>query len=98
MATEPAAGSGIGHGKTTLINTRTGQGENLDLLPVKNGFRLRGMEMTRLETFADAAFAFAVTLLVVGGGDSVPANFDELLLAMNQIPAFAASFANIMLF
>jgi len=28
-------------------------------LPLKNGFRQRGMEMTRLETFADAAFAFA---------------------------------------
>ena len=54
--------------------------------------------MTRLETFTDAAFAFAVTLLVIGGSDSVPANFDEMLLALNQVPAFAASFANIMLF
>jgi len=67
-------------------------------LPVKNGFRQRGMEMTRLETFADAAFAFAVTLLVVGGGDSVPSNSEELRAALNQVPAFAASFANIMLF
>jgi hypothetical protein len=56
------------------------------------------MEMTRLETFTDAAFAFAVTLLVIGGGDSVPVNFDEMLQAMKQVPAFAASFANIMLF
>ena len=54
--------------------------------------------MTRLETFTDAAFAFAVTLLVVGGGDSVPANFTEMVLALKQVPAFAASFANIMLF
>jgi len=67
-------------------------------LPVKNGFRQRGIEMTRLETFVDAAFAFAVTLLVVGGGDSVPSNSEELRLALNQVPAFAASFANIMLF
>jgi len=67
-------------------------------LPVKNGFRQRGMEMTRLETFTDAAFAFAVTLLVVGGGDSVPSNSEELRVALNQVPAFAASFANIMLF
>lgn len=67
-------------------------------LPVKNGFRQRGMEMTRLEAFADAAFAFSVTLLVVGGADTVPANFDEMIRAMKQVPAFAASFANIMLF
>jgi len=70
----------------------------LEDLPVKNGFRQRGMEMTRLETFADAAFAFAVTLLVVGGGDSVPTSFDQMIQALKQVPAFAASFANIMLF
>jgi uncharacterized membrane protein len=63
-----------------------------------NGFKQRGEEMTRLETFTDAAFAFAVTLLVVGGGDSVPTNFADLVIAMKQVPAFAASFANIMLF
>ncbi len=65
---------------------------------MKNGFRQRGMEMTRLETFTDAAFAFAVTLLVVGGGDSIPLNFEEMIRAINQVPAFTASFANIMLF
>jgi hypothetical protein len=37
--------------------------ENLDALPRLGGFRLRGLEMNRLETFIDAAFAFAVTLL-----------------------------------
>ena len=54
--------------------------------------------MTRLETFTDAAFAFAVTLLVVGGGDAVPVDFSEMLSALKQVPAFAASFANIMVF
>jgi len=68
------------------------------VLPVQGGFRLRGSEMTRLETFADAAFAFAVTLLVVGGADSIPTNFEEMTFALKQVPAFAASFANIMLF
>ena len=72
--------------------------EQLANVPVRNGFRQRGEDMTRLETFTDAAFAFAVTLLVVGGGDSIPANFDEMIAAMKQVPAFAASFANIMLF
>ena len=36
----------------------------------KDGFKNRGAEMTRLESFVDAAFAFAVTLLVIGGGDT----------------------------
>jgi len=72
--------------------------EQLAKLPVRDGFRQRGENMTRLETFTDAAFAFAVTLLVVGGGDSIPLNFDEMATAMKQVPAFAASFANIMLF
>lgn len=62
------------------------------------GFRQRGAEMTRLETFTDAAFAFAVTLLVVGGGDSVPSTFQDLSTALMQVPAFAASFANILWF
>ena len=71
---------------------------DLDRMPVRDGFRQRGENMTRLETFTDAAFAFSVTLLVVGGGDSIPSNFDEMIIAMKQVPAFAASFANIMLF
>lgn len=65
---------------------------------VVDGFRQRGEDMTRLETFTDAAFAFAVTLLVVGGGDAIPTNYADLIFAMKQVPAFAASFANIMLF
>ena len=70
----------------------------LTTLPAKKGFRQRGMEMSRLETFIDAAFAFAVTLLVIGGGDSIPMSFEEMVRAIKQVPAFAASFANIMLF
>lgn len=66
--------------------------EHLAGLPVKGGYRLRGLEMTRTETFTDAAFAFAVTLLVVSI-DAIPTNFDELLNAIKGIPAFAFSFA-----
>jgi hypothetical protein len=36
----------------------------LDALPRLQGFRLRGMQMTRLETFIDAAFA--ISMIVVG--------------------------------
>ena len=62
------------------------------------GFENRGKEMTRLESFVDAAFAFAVTLLVIGGGDNIPANYDEFLVAMRQVPAFALCFASLAFF
>ena len=69
----------------------------LAAVPVKNGFRQRGMEMTRLETFTDAAFAFAVTLLVISV-DDVPRSYDEFITALKQIPAFIACFLQLMLF
>ena len=48
--------------------------------------------MTRIEVFSDAAFAFAVTLLVISLS-SIPQNLDELINAMLRVPSFAASFA-----
>ena len=62
-----------------------------------DGFRERGERVTRLETFVDAAFAFAVSMLVISVG-SVPASMAELQLALRNVPAFAASFALIMVF
>jgi len=67
----------------------------MDNLPSKNGFRLRGTNITRLETFTDAAFAFAVTMLVIAG-DSVPTSIDALFKSLKDIPAFAASIAVIL--
>ena len=69
----------------------------LGSLPVKDGFRLRGEAVTRLETFVDAAFAFAVTLLVVSF-DRVPGTFAELVEAMRRVPAFLAGFAMLALY
>lgn len=70
---------------------------DLDALPVQRGFRLRGAEMSRLETFADAAFAFALTLLVISF-DEIPSTYDQLIGALKSAPAFAASFAIIVMF
>src|SRR5437879_11789010 len=63
---------------------------DLDSLPRLGGFRLRGMEMTRLETFIDAAFAFAISMLVIAA-NQVPDNIEELLGDFRHVPAFLAS-------
>jgi hypothetical protein len=68
--------------------------ELLDALPVQQGVRLRGLGPTRLETFCDAAFAIAVTLLVIAGG-SIPNSYAALLAALKDAPAFLASFTAI---
>ena len=57
----------------------------------EDGFRIRGAQPTRLDAFVDAAFAFAVTLLVVSIGH-IPESAAELGHAMLGVPAFAASF------
>src|SRR6266403_1465883 len=63
---------------------------DLDSLPRLRGFRLRGMEMTRLETFIDAAFAFAISMLVIAA-NQVPDDIETLLGAFKNVPAFVAS-------
>ena len=63
---------------------------NLDELPRLHGFRLRGIQMTRLETFLDAAFAFAVTMMVIAA-ERVPDDVTTLLAAFKHVPAFVAS-------
>lgn len=55
-----------------------------------DSFRMRGESMTRIEAFVAAAFAFAVTMLMISVGD-LPENMDEFVEATKQIPAFSAS-------
>jgi len=62
-----------------------------------DGFLERGASVTRLEAFVDAAFAFAVTMLVISL-DAIPDSISGMLQALKGVPAFAASFAQIMLF
>lgn len=56
-----------------------------------NGFSIRGGQPTRTDAFVDAAFAFAVTLLVIAIGH-VPSSVADLVQALRGVPAFAASF------
>jgi uncharacterized membrane protein len=65
---------------------------DLDSLPRLRGFRLRGMEMTRLETFIDAAFAFAISMLVIAA-QQIPDNVQALLAAFKNVPTFVCSIA-----
>lgn len=66
--------------------------EQLSTLPLSEGFRMRGESMTRLEVFSDAAFAFAMTMLVVSVGN-IPKNHADLIVALKAAPAFGLSFA-----
>jgi uncharacterized membrane protein len=70
-----------------MFHERTGA----HLVPPEPHFRWRGGEITRLEGFTDAVFAFAVTLLVVSL--EVPHTFEELVVAMKGFFAFAICFA-----
>jgi uncharacterized membrane protein len=63
---------------------------DLDAVPRLGGFRLRGIEMTRLETFIDAGFAFAITMLVIAA-QQIPDDIETLLAAFKNVPAFVAS-------
>lgn len=55
-------------------------------------FKERGAQVTRVEAFVDAVFAFAITLMAVAGQD-IPESVDTLTNAMKGIPAFMLSFA-----
>jgi hypothetical protein len=64
----------------------SGLPSDLDALPRLRRFRLRGSAMTRLETFIDAAFAFAVTMLVIAA-QRIPDDIETLLAAFKNVPA-----------
>ena len=48
--------------------------------------------MTRLETFIDAAFAFAISMLVIAA-QQIPDNIQALLAAFRNVPTFVCSIA-----
>lgn len=61
----------------------------------KDGFRLRGTEMSRVDGFSDVVFGFALTLLVVSL--EVPKTYDELHHLMLGFFPFGISFMFLLL-
>ena len=57
----------------------------------KSGFRWRGQEISRLEQFSDAVFAFALALLVVS--TELPRSMEDLHEVLRGFLAFGATFA-----
>jgi uncharacterized membrane protein len=56
-----------------------------------------GIEARRLDMFVDGAFAFILTLLLIGG-DKIPDSTDKLLYMLGGVPAFAVCFFQIAFF
>jgi len=52
---------------------------------------------SRIDSFTDAAFVFAVSLLVIGGAGA-PQDFPALVRSLGDIPAFAFGFAVVVVF
>jgi len=60
----------------------------------KDGFRLRGLDMSRIDAFSDVVFGFALTLLVVSL--EVPKTYADLALSLRGFVPFAISFSLLM--
>lgn len=81
----------------TVQTTQTRLRDRLPFPPRREEqFRWRGTEISRVEGFTDAVFAFAVTLLVVAL--EVPHTFAGLLDVVRGFPAFVICFTLLMLF
>jgi uncharacterized membrane protein len=63
-------------------------------LGAREGFRWRGVEISRIEGLSDAVFAFAVTLLIVS--TEVPKTYSDLILRLRDFVPFSACFVLLM--
>lgn len=61
------------------------------MIGMNTEFRFRGKEQTRIETFSDAVFALAITMLIVS--TEVPKDFSEMLLFIADIIPFGLCMA-----
>ena len=61
------------------------------LIGMNQEFRFRGEEQSRIETFSDAVFALAITMLIVS--TQVPKDFNEMLTFMADVVPFGLCMA-----
>jgi len=61
------------------------------VLKGERNFRWRGGEVSRVEALTDAVFALAMTLLILSA--EVPKSYDDLVVMLKGVPAFACCFA-----
>lgn len=72
-------------------------GKSAAVPSVRPAFLDRGESTTRVEAFVDAAFAFALTMLLIAG-DQIPSSVQALVEALKGVPASALSFMLILKF
>jgi uncharacterized membrane protein len=68
------------------MQTQTAAQDELD----KDGFRPRGTEGSRIDSFSDVVFGFALSILVVSL--NAPKTFDELVTMLRGFVPFAFCF------
>ena len=64
-------------------------------LPGEKHFRWRGGDVSRLEGIVDAAFAFALTMLLVSSGE--PMSYDGVIEVFVQLPVLLVTFTLLIL-
>lgn len=62
-----------------------------NVIGMDSSFRFRGKEQTRIETFSDAVFALAITMLIVS--TDVPRDFSEMLVFVADLIPFGLCMA-----
>lgn len=80
-----------------IVSDMQWSAQELDALPKEHGFRMRGLETTRLDTLIDAGFAFALSFLAIAQ-DDLPSSLAELVGGLKAVPALILSFLVLMVF
>jgi hypothetical protein len=84
---KPSPAAGVA---TVAVAAPFTAGERHRALPAEEHFRWRAGEITRLESFSDVVFGFALTLLIISL--DVPRSYDLLMADLRDFVPFAVCF------